>query len=369
MKNLKFAVLGAGNGGQSIAAYLTLRGYDVKLYDKFKDVIAPLIERGSIELKGVSLNGTAEINLITSDLKDAVEDTDVIFVALPANAHSYIANELVELLEDGQVIVLCPGSTGGALEFKKILNDNNCTADYKLAETTSLFYACRAQNGVANISGVKEVLPIASLPSSDADYIINLLDDVYPQLVKEENVIASSLNNLNAILHPIAVLLSTSWIEAKDGNFKFYYDSITPSVGDLIERMDAERMKIGESLNVHLKTAMDSLKTYYSAKGDNIFEMVRKVEAYESIKAPSSLNSRLLLEDIPMGLVPMAEFARLVDVKAPIMNLIIDLASQIMNKDFREEGRNLERLGISNMSIDELNKYLSNNYEYSQGGK
>ena len=369
MGKLNFSVLGAGNGGQSIAAYLTLKGYNVKLYDKFNEVIAPLIERGNIELTGVSLNGTAEISLITNDIKKAVEDTDIIFVALPANAHSYIANKIASLLKDGQVIVLCPGSTGGALEFKKILNDKNCTVDYKLAETTSLFYACRAQNGIACISGVKEVLPIASIPSSDVDYIINLLEDVYPQLVKEDNVIASSLNNLNAILHPIAVLLSTSWIEATGGSFKFYYDSITPSVGKLIERMDAERMLIGETLNVHVKSAMDSLKTYYSAKGDSIYEMVRNVEAYEPIKAPPSLNSRLLFEDIPMGLVPMAEFADLAGVKVPMMNLIIDLASQILDKDFRKEGRNLERLGISNMSIDELNKYVSNNLECSQGGK
>lgn len=359
MEKLKFAVLGSGNGGQSISAYLTLKGYKVKLYDKFNEIIEPLIKRGNIELKGVSLNGTAKISLITSDIKKAVEDTDIIFVSLPANAHKYIANELASLLKDGQVIVLCPGSTGGALEFKKILNDNDCKANYKLAETTSLFYACRAQGGVANISGVKEILPIASLPSSDVDYIISLLEDVYPQLVKEENVIASSLNNLNAILHPIAVLLSTSWIEATGGNFKFYYDSITPSIGKLIERMDAERIMIGEALDVHVKSAMDSLKTYYSAKGESIYEMVRTVEAYEPISAPPSLNSRLLFEDIPMGLVPMAEFAKLVGVNVPMMNLIIDLASQILDKDFRKNGRNLESLGISNMNIEELHKYVN----------
>ncbi|MEL7648708.1 MAG: NAD/NADP octopine/nopaline dehydrogenase family protein [Sedimentibacter sp.] len=369
MKKLKFAVLGAGNGGQSISAYLTLKGYDVKLYDKYDEVVAPLIEKGNIELRGVSLNGNAVISVITTDISKAVEDTDIILVTVPSNAHSFIANELAPVLKDGQVIVLCPGSTGGALEFKKILNYKNCSADYKLAETTSLFYACRAKEGVANISGVKNILPIASLPSSDVDYIINLLDDVYPQLVKEENVIASSLNNLNAILHPIAVLLSTSWIEATGGNFKFYYDSITPSVGKLIERMDAERMSIGKALNVHVKSAADSLKTYYSATGDSIYDMVRTVKAYEPISAPPSLNSRLLFEDIPMGLVPMVELAKLVSVNVPTMNLIIDLASQVLEKDFREEGRSLERLGISNMNIDELNKYVSNNFECTQGGK
>jgi len=358
MDKMRFAVLGGGNGGQAMSAYLTLKGYEVNLYERYENVIAPLLERGSIELQGTSLNGTAKLNLITTDLVKAVEGTDVIFVVLPATAHGYVANELSEVLKDGQVIVICPGSTGGVLEFKKILKDKGCTAKVKIAETTSLFYACRSENGIANISGVKKVMPIASMPSSDVDSIIEMLEDVYPQLVKEDNVIASSLSNLNAILHPIAVLLSTGWIEATGGKFRFYYDSITPSIGKLIERMDAERLNLAEALGVHTKSVMESLETYYGATGDNVYERVRTVKAYEPINAPPTLNSRLVTEDIPMGLVPMAEMAKLVGIEAPMMNLIIDLASQLMDKEYRKEGRTLESLGIDGLSIDELYEFV-----------
>lgn len=354
MSKLRFSVLGAGNGGQSMAAYLTLKGYDVKLYERYKDVLNPLIEKGSIELRGVSINGISKISLMTTDLATAVVDTDVIFVVLPATAHSYIAEEISPILKDGQIIVLCPGSTGGVLEFTKTLKDTGCTADYKIGETTSLFYACRAENGIANISGIKSIMPIATLPSSDADFIIELLEDVYPQLIKEENVLSSALNNLNAVLHPIAVLLSTAWIEATGGKFRFYYDSITPSVGKLIERMDNERVLIGKKVGIDVKSVKESLKIYYSAKGDSVYEMVRTVEAYKPIYSPPSLDSRLIIEDIPMGLVPLTELGELVGVDTPIMNIIIDLASLLLDRDFRKEGRTLEKLGISDISIDEL---------------
>jgi len=358
MNKMRFAVLGGGNGGQAMSAYLKLKGYEVNLYERYENVIAPLIERGRIELQGTSLNGTAKLNLITTDLVKAVEGTDVIFVVLPATAHGYVAHQLSGVLKDGQVIVICPGSTGGVLEFRKILKDEGCTADVKIAETTSLFYACRAENGVANISGVKKVMPIASFPSSDAEHIIELLKDVYPQLVKEENVLVSSLSNLNAILHPIAVLLSTGWIEATGGKFRFYYDSITPSIGKLIERMDAERLQIAEGLGVHIKSVMKSLETYYGASGDTIYEMVRTVKAYEPINSPPTLNSRLITEDIPMGLVPLAELAKRVGVETPMMDIIIDLASQLLDRDFRKEGRTLESLGLDNMSVEEIHEFI-----------
>ena len=46
-----FAVLGAGNGGQVISAYLKLCGKHVTLYDRFPQVLAPIRARGGIQLE------------------------------------------------------------------------------------------------------------------------------------------------------------------------------------------------------------------------------------------------------------------------------------------------------------------------------
>ena len=139
MDKSKYAVLGAGNGGQCISAYLSLKGYEVSLYDRFKNIINPLKERGNIELKGVSLNGIAQIDCITTDIEEAVDGKDIILVVVPAYAHEYIADMLSPILKSGQAVVLCPGSTGGVLEFKRVLREKNCSAHIKIAETSSLF--------------------------------------------------------------------------------------------------------------------------------------------------------------------------------------------------------------------------------------
>lgn len=354
----KYAILGAGNGGQSISAYLKLKGNEVYLYDRYQSMIDPIKEKGNIELTGVSLNGTAKLDKITTDIEDAVKGADFIFVVVPSNAHAYIAEALSPILENGQVILLCPGSTGGVLEFKKILDDKKCKARIKLGETSSLFYACRASEGIANISGIKEELKLASLPSSDADYIIEALEDLYPQLIKAENVLETSLANLNAIMHPLPVLLSSSWIEATKGDFRFYYDSITPSVGAIVEKLDLERMAIGRALGVEVVGVIDTLKKQYSAKGNDLYETVRSVSGYSTIKAPPSLESRLLFEDIPMGLVPMAELAKFTNVKTPLMDMVINLSSEILDRDFKEEGRSLDKLGVSKMDLKQFKEYI-----------
>lgn len=359
MKQLTYAVLGAGNGGQCIYAYLKLKGYQVSLYDRYEAVLEPIKKRGGIQLTGVSLNGFADAKLVTSDIAQAVRGADVIMVVLPSFAHSYIAEQLSAVLVDGQTVILCPGSTGGVLEFKKVLADKACTAKIKLAETNSLFYASRIDaSGSAVISAIKSQMPLAALPSSDADEIINMLKDPYPQIVKEQNVLVSDMSNLNAVVHPTPVLLNTGWIEATGGNYKFYYDSITPSVGRVIELVDAERVAVCKAFGFEIKTLIESMSYYYGADADTLSESVRKVEGYAIISGPPKLETRLILEDVPMGAVPMAELAKIAGVQTPMMNMIIDLACAVLNRDFRAEGRTLKRLGIDGMSKDELLAYI-----------
>ena len=189
-----FAVLGAGNGGQAISAYLKLKGKHVALYDRFPQVLEPIRKRGGIQLEGVDATGFAQLDLVCEDVAQVVRGAQVIFVVLPAFAHAYVAQQLAGCLEDGQTVVVCPGATGGALEFRAIWNKAGCTAKVRLCETNSLFYAARAHDGVATISGVKDELSLAALPAGDTQAILDDLADVYPQLIPAANVLETSLN-------------------------------------------------------------------------------------------------------------------------------------------------------------------------------
>ena len=117
---LKFAISGAGAGGQTMAAVLSSQGYSVKLQDIDSEKIRRLRELKTIRVTGkIECEGTPE--LITDQLPEALEDVDVIMVVSTTDAHRSIATQCLPYLRDGQLFVLNPGHCGGALEVSNIL--------------------------------------------------------------------------------------------------------------------------------------------------------------------------------------------------------------------------------------------------------
>ncbi len=355
MKSRRFVILGAGNGGQAMAATLALAGHEVVLYDRFQDVLAPILEKGGIELSGVSTHGFARLARLTTDLNEALSERGTLFVVLPAFAHAYIAEHIAPLLKDGDRIIISPGSTGGAFEFRKILKERGSPQKIILGETNTLIYACRISGpGQVKILGVKDYLGVAALPSRDTPLLLEVLKEIYPQSHAMESVLTTGLNNMNPVFHVFPTLANLGWIETTRGNFRFYHDGITDSVARLIEAVDRERMELCKSLGVETISAVAWQRKIYGAKGNNLPEVLRSNRSYEEIQAPRSKETRLLSEDVPMGLVPMSEMAKAAGISTPFMDSAILLASEIMAQDYRASGRNLEAMGIAGLNKEQL---------------
>jgi opine dehydrogenase len=355
MKTKRIIILGAGNGGQAIAAFLALAGYEVVLYDRYEEAITPILRKGGIELSGVSTNGFARLAQVTTDLKEALSGKGVILIVLPAFAHAYIAEHIARLLRKDDIIILSPGSTGGALEFRKILAERGAPLGVKVGETNTLIYACRITGpGQVKIVGVKDYLGVAALPAKDAEVLLEPLKEIYPQARAEENVLFTGLNNMNPIFHVFPTLANLGWIEATQGKFRFYYDGITTSVAKLVEAVDRERISLCRSLGVWTIGTIEWQRKIYRANGETLPEVLHSNRSYEEIQAPRSKESRLLTEDVPMGLVPMAEIAKIVGISTPFIDCAILLASEIMGQDYRRTGRNLEAMGLAGLNKEQL---------------
>jgi len=355
MEKERIIILGAGNGGQAMAAFISLAGYEVVLYDRYEEAIAPILQKGGIELSGVSGKGFARLVKVTTDLHEALSKTGLILVVLPAFAHAYVAEQIAPLLREDDRIVLSPGSTGGALEFRKIFSEHGAPKGVKVGETNTLIYACRISGpGHVKILGVKEFLGVTALPATDTQALLEPLKEIYPQTQAVENVLSTGLNNMNPIFHVFPTLMNLGWLEATKGNFRFYYEGITPSVAKLVEAVDRERMMLCQSLGISTLSGMEWQKKFYGAKGNVLPEILQSNRAYEEIQAPSSKETRLITEDVPMGLVPMAEIAKIAGVPTPFMDSAILLASEIMGQDYRTTGRNLGAMGLVGLNKEEL---------------
>ena len=367
------AVIGAGNGGQAMAAFLALKGYRVNLYNRTASRIAAIKEEGGIHLSGL-YKGYGKLNKVTTSIQDAIDDVELIMVVTPAIAHKYLAEEMEPYLVDGQKIVLNPGRTGGALEFNNILKEHGCRANVIISEAQTFIYASRVIGPAqARIFGMKKRVSISALPSNRTREVVDMLFEVFPQFLPVENVLKTSLDNIGAIFHPAPTLLNMAWIESTQGKFNYYQDGISPSISKIMRKIDQERIAIATAMGVEPISAKDWLRMSYGVRGKDLYDLLQNNMNYHGIKAPGNIKHRYIFEDVPMSLVPIASIGRKFNVETPTINLIIDLANIVFDTDFRKEGRTVETLGIAKLNNKQITNFVNtgniDNVEYFPGYK
>jgi opine dehydrogenase len=359
-QELRIAVIGAGHGGKAMAADLAVRGHAVRLYNRSYEKIQEIAVRGGLEL--TSEDGRrcfGSLQLVTGDLAEAIEGAQLVMVVVPATAHHDIALVCAPHLKDDQLVVLNPGRTGGALEFRQVLREAGCIGDVTIAETETLLFASRSDGPAeARIFRRKNTLPLAALPAIRTQDVLNLLQEAYPQFIAAPNVLYTSLNNMGAVFHPALALLNAGWIEAIGGDFEFYIDGVTPSTARILERLDRERVTVAMAMGIRVQSAQEWLARAYSAHGDTLHEAIHANPGYRGITAPRSLRHRCIFEDVPYSLVPIAELGRRFGVDVIGMESMIQLACVIHGTDYRHRGRTLARMGLDGLSVSEITRLV-----------
>lgn len=349
----KFAVLGAGHGGLAMAGHLALMGFEVNLYNRSEERLWGVKSTGGVKLEG-EVEGFATIRLASTNISEVISDADIIMVVVPATAHHFIAEECAKLLKDGQIVVLNPGRTFGALEFKQVITNLNCKADVIVAEAQTFIYASRVVGPAqAHIFRIKNSIPVASVRAYLIPRVLERLRIAYPQFVAGDNIFKTSFENIGAVFHPTICILNSGWIE-DDAEFQFYLEGVTESVSRVLEMVDLERVKVAESLGIRAMSAREWLFLAYGAFGKDLRDAMRANPGYRGIMAPNRLTIRYLSEDVPCSLVPMASVGKKFGVKTPTMDSLITMASTLNEVDYWEIGRTVEKLKIENMSLREL---------------
>ncbi len=362
-KEIRYTVIGAGNGGKAMAAHLAIMGFEVTLYNRTSENIAAIQARGGITLESqdpAGPSGFGRLACVTSDMQIAIENCDIAMVVTPAYAHYNIAHEAAPYLQTGQIVVLNPGRTLGAIEFTRVLDEGGCANGVTVAETQTFIYASRSDGpSQARIFRIKDAVPLAALPATETSRVLEKLASAYPQFIDGGDVLQTGINNIGAIFHPTISIFNAGWIEATSGDFQFYLDGVTPTVARLMEVLDRERVTVASAVGVRAVTAREWLKIAYNADGENLYEAIHNQPGYRGINAPATLSHRYLTEDIPMSLVPIASLGNHYGVSVRGMESIIRLACIAHQTDYWRRGRTLERLGIKHLSVSELTRYVT----------
>ena len=335
----KIAIISTGNGGQSMAAYLAARGYQISLYARQQERVDSFGD-GTFHVQGI-LDQVVHIDLISCHMDQVIQGADMILVTTPAQYHKHVAQAMAPYLTDGQMIILNPGRTFGSAEFENTLQKCGCKADIMLGETDTFLFTCRCNTvGNPHIYFVKNEVQLAAVCPQNSAPMAAAMGQVFgANVVPEDSILYTGLTNIGMIFHPTPTLMNITRLE-KGESFRHYKDGITPLVASVLEQLDAERVAVAKAAGITVPTVFDWLNITYSSTGDTLYHRIQNTNAYSDVYAPTTTNTRYVLEDVPTGCVPVASLGQYLGVDTPVINAIIDWSSTLYRTDFRATGRN-----------------------------
>jgi opine dehydrogenase len=151
--------------------------------------------------------------------------------------------------------------------------------------------------------------------------------------------------------------MNASLLERTGGDFLFYEEGVTQASGRLMEAVDTERLAIAAALGVTIQSEPDiGVEQGYMTES-NYTTGYSRAPGFRGIKAPSSIDSRYLTEDVGYTLIFFTDLARRLSVPTPTMNAIIEIASVVLARDLRAEGaRTMSSLGLDDLTAEQLLK-------------
>ena len=354
------AVIGAGNGGKASAVDLTLQGKHVRLFEfpEFKSNIEGLVEHPTLTATG-AVAGEGRLDLVTTDLSEAVSGADTIMVCTQALVHDRTAQDLARLVEPHQLVILNPGSTGGALLFAKRFRDSGLKKLPTLVELATLTYGCRARGSTVHIPVKVNRVLYGTLPAGAASSAGPELEALYPGLRRGATVLEAGLNNANPVIHPPITMLNSALIE-REGDRRFFYgDGVSPAVARLIRKLDGERMALLRALGYPAQPdPVTSVEQGYATSTD-YHDCYRHGPGFAEFRFPNTLDNRYFHEDIGMGLVLFSSLGKMLKVPTPACEAVIRMGEILMDRDYSVKGlRTAESLGIAGLTLKELHVYL-----------
>ena len=366
MNAKKAAILGCGSGGMTMAVDLGLKGFEINLFDfpEFDKNLKAVEERGSVEATG-KLEGKVEPDVITTDMAEAVEGADAVFLAIRAYGAERFIGEAAKHVEPGQ-IVLNWSSYLAALRTYKTFRET-APEGAILGEGAILPYFVKPiEPGVMNVYGVKAHLWAAAMPSLRTPGMMRVVSAFFPNCEPARNVLDTSLTNPNLQVHVPPALLNTGLWEKTGGDLEFYGTLMTPKVTAVMDAVDRERMAVGRALGLELLPKPEVLKMeygQYGVRGETMHEVYSTFASHRSWRPGLSLDDfaarTAFGEDIMYGYVFISTLGDQLGIPTPAIDTMVDLAQLVIGKDYWGEGATVERLGLKGMSAAQIKEYVT----------
>jgi opine dehydrogenase len=395
LKEKIITVLGGGAIAKAIAADCALAGNRVRICDlmPFAEKSLFRVKENGIKIYGEQLNlygfdrtGIGRVEMLTSNVAEAVKGVNIIVIAVPSVGHKTFFNELIPVLEDEMIIHIIPDNYGSLL-LRKMMNEAGCKKKVIIGGWAGPPFDARVdvKGGISMPSiklGYRAIkLKCSALPYSDQKKFVDSTKYIgafdflnsCAGIENGETIMDICLSNTNPLLHTVGLIMGVSVLEnfttilgQKLEDFSIYSHAFCPSISKVQYAFYLEQKKIAKSIGIGI-TEYDE-EQFFSREsviglkymGPDFKIPFKDINHVGWGTGPTSINSRYLTEEIPVGCRIFHLLGKKFGINTPVIDSMITLASVILGTNYYEEGYKLEDIGIANMSSKELRDYLQN---------
>lgn len=394
LKEAPIAVLGAGAVGKAVAADSVLAGNKVHLFElpAFADSIRNL-EKTGITIKasgqnnlyGFERSGRAHLDLVTTDLAQALSGAKLVIVAVPSIAHDAFFEQLVPLLEDGQIVHIIPDNFG-SLKLRKKMREFGSDKKVIVGGWSSAPYGARIVKEGGVLTPALEfkyraiTLRGSALPLTDQEIFLESSKAIgaFDAITEGDGVVAGrtvldiGFSNVNPVLHVPGTILGASVMEnfgrVFGGNDKYQYSiyshAYSESVAEVQYAFYLEQIRLAEAIGVDLQRYPK--KNFLSRTsilgpeymGDDCIVPFDEQFPMAYGTGPFTIQDRYITEDIPVGCHIYHELGKKFQVGTPVIDAMITLGSVMTGHNFYETGLSLSDLDLDHLSKEDLLNYL-----------
>ena len=357
----RISVLGGGADARLLAALCLAEGAEVTLFSAYGAELSLLAQSSGISLRGEGPVGTYQVDRdgpsvrTTAELDAAVRDAQVIFLTGPLHKQRTYAMVLADHLSDGQILVLAPGRSLGAVETAWLLRIGGCAADVTLVEVQGLPYWFRSEGAALTLSQAAP-MAAATLPRGREE-VLDAVSAYLSNVQAVDSVLSCGFNDLSAAVEIPALILGgaamgTGGPDIPMGGVPLednqtFASLIGPDQTEVIQGLADERRRIAAAFGVrNLPETGQWISTFVGAERGSGARPI-----------PDQQTSRGMMRDGVLGsLVPLVSAGELAGIPSPLTNSLIAMSDRILGADVAAAGRRLEAIGVSAGDVDQARR-------------
>lgn len=354
---MRIAVLGGGNGSYAAAADLAEAGHEVRLWRRDREAFRPVLDARALTLKDHRGTRRVPLALCTTDLAAAVRGAALIVAPVPAFAQADLARRLAPVLEDGQVVLMPPGSFGSYVMASAVRAAGNA-ADLCFAESGTLPYLTR-KHGPDTIAITTRAtrLPTGVFPARRGDHAFAVIRQAYPAVETLEDGLSGALMNAGPVIHPPLILMNAGPIEHFD-HWDIHNEGTQPSIRRVTTALDGERIAIREALGY--RAPHFPLADHYDPGGE---EWMYGNLAHDKLVDSGDWRERLdlrthryMVEDVLIGLGFLVSVGDWLKAPCPVARGLLAIGSVVAGQ---APSRTLEGLGLAALSPAQMRALMT----------